>query len=175
MTSTHRSQPPAAVLIGPPGAGKSTVAALVAQRLGVEVHDVDDAIEQAQARTIGEIFVQDGELRFRELERVAVASALAEERGVIALGGGAPMDPDTRKALSGHRVIFLDVGIADAARRIGFDGSRPLLAVNPRATWIALMRTRRPVYESIATWRVDTSGRTPQEVAGEIVNLLEEM
>ena len=116
--------------------------------------------------------VDDGEDAFRALEREAVAAALAQGRGVVALGGGAPMQETVRELLAGHPVVFLDVSIADAARRIGFDTARPLLAVNPRASWNALMRVRRPVYEALATVRVDTAGRTPQDVAAEAAQAL---
>ena len=126
----------------------------------------------AQGRSISDIFVDDGEVTFRALERAEVARALQAEPGVVALGGGAPIDPDTQGLLEGHAVVFLDVGIADAARRIGFDRSRPLLSVNPRASWIAMMNTRRPVYDRLAGLRVDTAGRTPPEVAKDIVDRL---
>ena len=103
-----------------------------------------------------------------------MARALADEEGVLALGGGAPLDPGTERLLEGRAVVFLDVGIADASRRVGFDRSRPLLAVNPRASWVRLMNERRPVYERVATHRVDTAGRTPEDVAAEIAGLLGE-
>lgn len=164
---------PAAVVVGPPGAGKTTVGEALAARLGVQFHDVDAAIEQAQGRSISDIFVDDGEPVFRELEREAVARALAEERGVVSLGGGAVMDPLTESALAGHTVVFLDVSIADASKRIGFDRSRPLLSVNPRATWVAMMNNRRPTYERVATIRVDTAGRTPAEVVDDVVAQLD--
>jgi shikimate kinase len=106
------------------------------------------------------------------VERAEVARAVAEESGVVALGGGAPVDPGTRQVLAGQVVVFLDVGIADAARRVGFDRSRPLLAVNPRASWVRLMGERRPVYEAVATHRVDTAGRSAQDVAAEVAALL---
>ena len=163
---------PLVVLVGPPGSGKSTIAAALAQRLGVAVHDTDAAVEAAAGTSIADLFVIHGEPHFRELEASEVVRALADERGVVALGGGAPMTPTVEATLSGHRVVFLDVGIADAAKRIGFDRSRPLLAVNPRASWVALMNGRRPVYERIATWRVDTAGREPDDIAGEIADLL---
>ena len=83
------------------------------------------------------------------------------------------MDPKTSAALAGHTVVFLDVGIADAAKRVGFDRSRPLLAVNPRAQWIRMMDTRRPTYERLATFSVQTAGRAPQDIAAEIVQRLE--
>jgi shikimate kinase len=160
------------VLVGPPGSGKSTVGAALAALLGVPLHDTDAAIEAAEGRTISDIFVEDGEPAFRALERAEVGRAVAAEEGVLALGGGAPVDPRTEAVLVGQTVVFLDVGIADASRRVGFDQSRPLLAVNPRASWVRLMNERRPVYERVATHRVDTAGRTPDDIAAEIVGLL---
>ena len=165
---------PRVVLVGPPGSGKSTVGAALAELLGLPLHDTDAAIEAAEGRTISDIFVEDGEPAFRALERAEVARALADDAGVLALGGGAPIDPLTEQLLVGQRVVFLDVGIADASKRVGFDQSRPLLAVNPRASWVRLMNERRPVYERVATFRVDTAGRTPGEVAAEVAGLLGE-
>lgn len=160
------------VLVGPPGSGKTTVATALAERLGLPVHDTDAAVEAEAGTSIADLFVVQGEPHFRDLEAGAVDRALRTQTGVVALGGGAPMTPSVETALAGHRVVFLDVGIADAAGRVGFDRSRPLLAVNPRASWVAMMKVRRPVYERVATWRVDTAGRTPEEVADEIVDLL---
>lgn len=165
---------PVAVLVGPPGSGKTTVGRALAERLGLDLHDTDLAIEAATGRSIPDIFIEDGEPVFRDLERAEVARALSTTTGVLALGGGAVMDPTTRSALDGHTVVFLDVGIADASKRIGFDQSRPLLAVNPRASWVALMKQRRPVYEGVATHVVDTAGRTPEDVAEQIVGLIGE-
>ena len=162
------------VLVGPPGSGKSTVGAALADLLGLPLHDTDAAIEEAQGRPISDIFVEDGEPAFRALERAEVARAVADEDGVIAVGGGAPVDPGTEQVLQGETVVFLDVGIADASKRVGFDRSRPLLAVNPRASWVRLMNDRRPVYERVSTHRVDTAGRTPEDVAAEIAGLLGE-
>ena len=162
------------VLVGPPGSGKSTVGAALAELLGLPLHDTDAAVEATQGRTISDIFIEDGEPAFRALERAEVARALAEDDGVLALGGGAPVDPGTEQLLLGQTVVFLDVGIADASKRVGFDQSRPLLAVNPRASWVRLMKARRPVYERVATFRVDTAGRTPQDVAAEVAGLLGE-
>lgn len=164
---------PRAVVIGPPGAGKSTIGRRLARALDVPWHDTDTAIEQQAGQSIPDVFVDHGEAHFRELERAEVARALAECDGVVSLGGGAPMDPVTQELLAGHVVVFLDVAIADAARRIGFDGgNRPLLMVNPRATWTKMMNERRPVYQRVATHRVDTAGRKPAAIVDEILGLL---
>ncbi|MBV9292983.1 MAG: shikimate kinase, partial [Frankiales bacterium] len=124
---------PAVVLVGPPGAGKSTVGRLVAESLGVDFRDTDDDVEAAAGKSVSDIFIEDGEGAFRELERTAVAEALATHPGVLALGGGAVLDAGTRRALAAHRVVWLSVGLADASTRVGFARSRPLLVVNPRA------------------------------------------
>ena len=164
---------PRVVLTGPPGSGKTTVGRALAAMLGVELHDTDHAIEARQGLSISDIFLDQGESRFRELERAEVASALASHTGVLSLGGGAVMDPMTAEAMTGLTVVFLDVAISDAAKRVGFDRSRPLLAVNPRAQWIQMMEARRPTYERLATFSVQTNGRTPRDIAAEIAARLE--
>ena len=169
MTAGDR---PVAVIVGPPGSGKTVTGRALADLLGVPFHDTDEAIVRSVGRSIADLFVEDGEAAFRELERVEVTRALAEERGVVALGGGAPVQPGAAELLEGHTVVFLDVGIADASKRIGFDQSRPLLAVNPRASWVAMMNVRRALYEAVATLRADTAGRTPEDVAAEVASAL---
>ena len=164
--------PPRLVVVGPPGAGKSTIGRLVAQRLGLSFADSDELVEQRSGRSVADIFIDEGEAAFRELERSAVTDLLTSEPGVVSLGGGAVLDPLTEDELSGHRVVFLDVGISDAAKRVGFAASRPLLSVNPRAQWTALMAARRPVYERVATYRVDTAAREPDDVASEVIDQL---
>lgn len=169
MTAGDR---PVAVIVGPPGSGKTVTGRALADLLGVPFHDTDEAIVRSVGRSIADLFVEDGEAAFRELERVEVTRALAEERGVVALGGGAPVQHGAAELLEGHTVVFLDVGIADASKRIGFDQSRPLLAVNPRASWVAMMNVRRALYEAVATLRADTAGRTPEDVAAEVASAL---
>ncbi|HYJ68572.1 MAG TPA: shikimate kinase [Nocardioidaceae bacterium] len=163
---------PLVVLVGPPGAGKSTVGALLAVRLGVELRDADADIEASTGMTVAELFVDHGEAHFRALERSAVAAALDEHAGVLSLGGGAVLDPDTRAALRGHRVVFLDVGLAEAVRRVGLGVSRPLLLGNVRSRLKSLLDERRPAYESVAWLTVDTDGRTPVELADDIAAAL---
>lgn len=161
---------PRVVLVGPMGAGKTTVGELLAQRWGVEVRDTDADIVAAQGKEISEIFVDDGEAAFRALERDAVARALAEHDGVLSLGGGAVLDPGTRDLLAGHTVAFLSVGLTDAVKRVGLGTSRPLLMGNVRGRIKALLDERTPVYESVATFTVDTDGRTPDEVADQVAD-----
>jgi len=161
---------PLVVLVGPPGSGKSTVATALAALLGVTARDTDADVEAAAGKGIGEIFVEEGEPRFRELERAAGEAALAEHDGVLALGGGAVLDPGIEERLSGYSasgglVVFLDVSLAHAAPRVGFNTSRPLLLGNPRAQWQSLMEARRPVYERVSGLRVSTDGRSAAEVA----------
>jgi shikimate kinase len=165
---------PRAVLVGPMGAGKSTVAALLARRWGVAARDTDDDIVAAERRSVADIFVDSGEDAFRALERDAVAEALAAHDGVLALGGGAVLDPGTRERLAGHTVVFLRVGLSDAVKRVGLGSARPLLLGNVRGRVKALLDERTPVYESVATVVVDTDGRTPDEVADEVARAIGE-
>jgi shikimate kinase len=155
------------------GAGKSTVGRILAERWGLAFRDSDDDVEAADGRVISDIFVESGEAHFRALERAAVARALAEHDGVLAVGGGAVMDQTTRAAMEGHRVVFLKVGLTDAATRVGLGSSRPLLLGNVRGTMTALLEERTPVYESVATVAVDTDGRTPDEVASLVEEALD--
>ncbi|MFY1671739.1 shikimate kinase [Plantactinospora sp. WMMB334] len=160
---------PVCVLVGAMGAGKTSTGTLVAKALGVDFRDTDSDVEATAGKPIPEIFVDDGEEHFRTLERAAVAAALASFDGVLALGGGAILAEETRAALAGHRVVHLSVELADAARRVGLGAGRPLLAINPRATLKHLLDQRRPLYAAVATWTVTTDGRTPEQVAEEIL------
>jgi shikimate kinase len=155
------------------GAGKSTVGDLLAARWAEDLRDTDQDVEAATGKEIAEIFVDDGEEHFRRLERVAVLDALEKHRGVLALGGGAVLDPRTRAALRGHRVVFLSVGLADAVRRVGLGVGRPLVMGNVRARIKALLDERQPVYTEVATFSVDTDGRTAEDVAAEVARLVE--
>lgn len=164
---------PRAVLIGPMGAGKTTVAVLLARAWGVEVRDTDADVEAEQGRSISDLFVDAGEQHFRALERDATARALAEHAGVLSLGGGAVMDPATRELLAGHRVVFLKVGLSEAVKRVGLGAGRPLLLGNVRSTIKKLLDERTPVYTSLATLVVETDERDPAEIAAEIQEALD--
>ena len=159
---------PRAVLVGPMGAGKTTVAHLLADTWGVEARDTDADLVAAEGRSIADIFVDDGEEHFRALEAKAVADALAGHDGVLALGGGAVLDPATRDLLTGHRVVFLRVGLSEAVKRVGLGSGRPLLLGNVRGRIKALLDERTPLYESVASLVVDTDGKTPEDVAREV-------
>jgi shikimate kinase len=163
---------PVCVLVGPPGAGKTTTGEALAGLLGVPFTDTDAVIERTAGKSIPDIFVDDGEAAFRALERTAVAETLESFDGVLALGGGSILDERTRAALAGHTVVFLSVELADAVKRVGLGAGRPLLTINPRATLRHLMEQRRPLYAEVATHTVATDGRTPAEIAAELAATL---
>ncbi len=169
---------PRVVLIGPPGSGKSSAGKRLARMLSIEWRDTDKDIADAAAKSIPDIFIEDGEAHFRELEAQAVATALVDHSGVLSLGGGAILNEDTQQALEayaegGGMVVFLDVSLNKAAPRVGLNKSRPLLMGNPRQQWHALMDARRPIYTRLATDVVDTDDLTPDQVANAIANLEE--
>jgi len=164
---------PRVVLVGPMGAGKTTVAGLLAEAWSLPARDTDHDVEDTYGKSIADIFVDEGEGRFRALEREAVRAGLECPDCVLSLGGGAVLDPGTRKALAGHTVVFLRVGLSDAAKRVGIDVPRPLLLGNVRGTLKRLLDERAPVYEAVATFTVDTDGRSAEEVAAEVRRLVE--
>ncbi len=163
---------PVAVIVGAPGAGKTTIGTLLATELGVSFRDTDADIAAAAGKSIPDIFVEDGEEHFRALERDAIATALSDHDGVLALGGGSVLAAQTRELLKQHTVVYLTVDLGEAVHRVGMESNRPLLMVNPRATLRFLLEQRKPLYEEVATHTVDTTGREPAEIVAEIVKVL---
>ena len=163
---------PLLVLVGPPGAGKSTVGRLAAELLDVGFRDTDLDIVRAVGKPISEVFVDEGEEHFRALEREAVATALAEHDGVLSLGGGAVLSAETRALLRDHRVVLLAADLGTATSRVGLNRDRPVLALNPRAVLKVLLEERLPLYREVATDVVDTNGKTVRAVADEVLDLL---
>jgi shikimate kinase len=164
---------PKAVVIGPPGSGKTTIGTALADRLGVSFRDTDTDVERTAGKPVSEIFIDDGEERFRQLEREAVRVALAEHDGVVALGGGAILDPATQELLGAHTVVYLQVGLSDAVKRVGLASARPLLVLNPRSRLKALMEERLPIYERVAKLTVATDGRDPGDIVDEVAKAIE--
>jgi shikimate kinase len=168
---------PRIVLVGPPASGKTTVGTAVAEALGLPFRDTDKDVEAETGSTVADLFISQGEPHFRALERAAVARALAGHEGVLALGGGAVIDPDTRAALVAHGkaggvVVWLDVDLASAAKRVGLSRDRPLLAINPRAMLRAMLEDRAPLYREVATDTVSTGGREPADVVTDVLDVL---
>ncbi len=160
---------PRAVLIGTMGAGKTTVGRLVAERLGVGFADSDQLVEERVGKSVQDVFVDDGEAHFRAVERETVAWALEHHDGVLSLGGGSVLDPATQALLAVHQVVFLEVGLSDAVKRVGLGAGRPMLLGNVRARVKQLLDERTPVYRGLARVVVSTDGRPPEDVAAEIV------
>lgn len=164
-----------AILIGPPGSGKSSVGRALGQRLKLPFTDTDILIEKKCQKAISEIFIEDGEPHFREIERVVVLDQLAIGNGILSLGGGSVLDPLTHQALSSTAapIVFLDVSLSSASPRVGFNRDRPLLLGNPRAKWQELMNVRRPIYEGLADITILTDEYSPTQVSQKIVEILD--
>lgn len=163
---------PVLVLVGSPGAGKSSVGRRVAERLRVDFVDTDLAIEKSAGMSVSDIFITLGEDEFRRMEADAVRDAIETNDGVVALGGGAILNPETQELLATQRVFWLKVGVPDAASRVGLNAARPLLLGNVRGTLTTLLEQRNPIYESIATDVVDTSGKSLREVTDAVMKLV---
>lgn len=164
---------PLAVLVGPPGAGKTTVGKRLANALHTTFVDTDALIEQSAGQPCGVIFSQMGEPEFRKLEENKVREALGTS-GVVSLGGGAVLSPLTRSLLLGHTVIWIDVNPEEGAKRTGADNSRPILqSQDPIAHYRELVESRRPLYREVSRHRSNTTGRGPQRVVTDILGYLE--
>ena len=158
------------LLIGPPGAGKSTIGVALAKELELDFMDTDQVIERETGKTITDIFVVDGEPHFRAIELQTLRTVLNLESGVISLGGGAPISQDAQEAIeqSNSHTIFLDVSLATAAPRVGFNRDRPLLLGNPRAQWQALSDNRRPIYEKLADDAIKVDDMSVDQIVNQI-------
>jgi shikimate kinase len=165
---------PLVVLIGPPGAGKSAVGPLVADLLGVPFRDTDSDVAQAAGKPVGDIFVEDGEERFRELERAAVTSALGGQAAgtaggeVLAVGSGAVSDEGVRQLLAGLPVVYLSASFGTLVKRIGMDRPRVVVPGNPRGRLRAMLNERLPLYQGLAAVTVETDDLDLDELAAQI-------
>ncbi len=160
------------VLVGFMGAGKTTIGHLLAAELALPFADSDEVIEQRAGRQIREIFAEDGETAFRALEHQVIADLLDGPDLVLALGGGAAEHSKTRVTLPAHpraQVVYLQVGYAQAQRRVGGDGGRPMLA---RPDLAALYERRLAAYAEVATLTVATDDRLPTAICRDIVTQL---
>ena len=165
---------PKAVIVGAPGAGKTSVGRRVAERLGTEFRDSDALVEQRAGKPVSDIFLSDGEPVFRQVEREEIAAALTEFDGVLSLGGGAILDEQTRESLASQTVVWLQVDLTNATHRVGLNSARPLLLGNVRGTMLSMLNERTPLYQEVATITVDTSGRPLTEIVGEVETALHE-
>lgn len=153
------------VLIGFMGAGKTTVGRLLAAKLGLPFVDTDSVIEGRAGKPVRQVFQEDGERAFRTLERAVVREVLEGAEAIVALGGGALGDPAMRASLEWHTPVLLEVGYAEAMKRIGEDPGRPLLAIrDPKA----LYEDREPLYRNVAEMVVSTHDKSPVKVAEEV-------
>ena len=162
------------VLIGPPGSGKSTVGVALAAHLQWPFVDTDALIELKASKKITDIFVEDGEEHFRTIEFETLQEVLLEPSAVISLGGGAPIPQRAQDALvsSESSIVFLDVSLATAAPRVGFNRDRPLLLGNPRAQWQALSDQRRPIYEKLSTLSIKVDDMSVEEIISIIESIM---
>lgn len=157
------------IIIGPPGAGKTTIGKLLAKDLELDFIDTDSEIERQTGKKISDIFLDEGETGFRKIEREIVIKSLKEEDVVISLGGGSILDSEVEGLLRNEpQVVYLEVSISNAAPRVGFNTERPLLLANPRQQWLKLFEERRELYEALGRYRVNTDNRKPKETVAEI-------
>jgi shikimate kinase len=160
------------VLVGVPGAGKTTVGKLLAKDLGIDFFDSDQVIESRSGKSVSDIFTQDGEPAFRKLEHDVIVELLDSNNVVLALGGGSLGNDETRAKVKDATTVWLVAGLAQAVDRVGMNRNRPLLLGNVRGQLADLMAAREPFYKEVAAIAVDTSKLIPSEVVTEIVSEL---
>jgi shikimate kinase len=165
---------PILILIGPPGSGKSTVGRLAAAKLGVSFRDFDDDLQNEFGLPAGELVIKLGRDGFGEAERGLIGAVLADHGGVLALGGGTPLNPEIQEQLKPFHTVFLDVELDELLRREGLVPLHPWLLPHPRAHLRQLLAQRRPIYEAVSKAVVSTTGRSAEEVAAEVVLTLQQ-
>ncbi|TCD55064.1 bifunctional shikimate kinase/3-dehydroquinate synthase [Alloscardovia theropitheci] len=192
---------PQVVFIGMPGSGKTRIGKEIATLMRAKFYDSDEIIEQHENMSVSEIFSQRGESTFRRIERETIAelivptdtnfedhthnsvSSMSSEKitfdGVLSLGGGAPMDPQTQENLRkyaryGGHVVYLNANADEAIEHATRSGSRPLLAHNPEKVWMDLYDKRHATYMDLATYIMPTHGKTPRQAANTVIDLLNE-
>ena len=160
-----------AILIGPPGSGKSSVGKALSRELSTSFADTDELIVEREGKSIPEIFAESGETGFRAIEKEVVLHALISNYGVLALGGGSILIAEVREAISASKaqVIFLHIGISNVLSRIGAKGDRPLVSADPEAQWRKIFEEREHIYADLATVEIATDNKKPYEVARELV------
>lgn len=153
------------------GSGKTTIGKLIATKFDLPFRDTDHIIEQENGKSVSEIFLEDGEDKFRALEKSVLRKELLSDDTILALGGGAPISIDAQSALKAiaSPVIYFDISLASVAPRIGFNRDRPLLLNNPRGQWELLMQERRPIYEAIADKVIDVNAKSESDIVDEIL------
>ncbi|MGH3822697.1 MAG: shikimate kinase [Pseudonocardiaceae bacterium] len=164
---------PVLILVGPPGSGKSTVGRLVANELGVSFRDFDDDVQKECGLPAGELVVKLGRERFSEVERNLIGSVLADHSGVLALGGGTPMNIAIQEQLKPFHIVYLDVELDELLRREGLVSLHPWLLPHPRAHLRRLLAERRPTYEAVSSVVVPTTGRAVEDIAAEVLATLQ--
>ncbi|MGQ0717318.1 MAG: shikimate kinase [Pseudonocardiales bacterium] len=160
---------PILILIGPPGSGKSTVGRLVADQLGVSFRDFDDDVQNEFGLPAGELVVKLGREGFSEAECGLIGAVLADHAGVLALGGGTPLNPEIQEQLKPFHIVFLDVELDELLRREGLVALHPWLLPHPRAHLRKLLSDRRPIYAAVSKAVVSTTGRSADDVAAEVM------
>ena len=161
---------PRIILIGPMGAGKSTIGIELAHRFEIESKDTDTQIADEVGQSIADLFIEKGEEYFRIKEKEILRRNLLGGDGILSLGGGACISPDSQSAVraSGSFIVYLKISLSVVAERIGFNRDRPLLLVNPRAQWQSLMNERAPIYEDLADVTIDVDKKSVSEICDEI-------
>jgi len=161
-------------LIGPPGAGKSTIGRMLAGKLGFDFDDTDHIIERRTGADISWIFDVEGEDGFREREHQVLSELVGKTNLVVATGGGIVLREDNRSLLNRlDAVVYLEAGLHKLVERTSKDKKRPLLQDgDPKDKIEALLGQRKPLYEGVADFTINTDGHSPKSTVQSILNLI---